>query len=240
MGSKSSNLFHFTPEIDYLKSILEYKFLPRYSKEPASFLNLPNDKEVAYPMVCFCDIPLSRIFEHTEFYGKYGLGLTREWGIQKKLTPLFYSAEDSPLIEFSNFIINAQPNQEDNFHDEVVKHYVNLFPLIKPMKGMQAKKDGSGSVLKDFTQENEWRHVPKPYNILFQDDFSKIDDENNKLKKQSLMFEPTDVKYIFVQNDTEIPVIFDFIQDVFESESDINRTVLTTRIISLETLAQDL
>lgn len=52
-------------------------FWPRYCLEDFRWYNkdIPN---VSYPMVSFCDIPLTRIREHTDFYGSFGIGMTRE------------------------------------------------------------------------------------------------------------------------------------------------------------------
>eukprot|EP01034_Spumella_vulgaris_P011525 gene11525-14663_t len=69
-------------------------FWPRYSLEDFRWqVSGPNSHEfAAFPMVCFCDIPLSRIDEHVGFYGSYGLGLSREWGIRAGLNPVQYIA----------------------------------------------------------------------------------------------------------------------------------------------------
>ena len=80
MQPRSDTLFHFTKNINTLKNILQNGFWPRYCLEDFNWYNAELGY-IAYPMVCFCDIPLSRINEHVKFYGDYGIGLTKNWGL---------------------------------------------------------------------------------------------------------------------------------------------------------------
>lgn len=69
MKPKSETLFRFIKEMKFLKDILRGKaFLPRYCMEDLAWRGpLPDgsSSDLAYPMTCFCDIPLSRISDHT-------------------------------------------------------------------------------------------------------------------------------------------------------------------------------
>jgi hypothetical protein len=89
MKTKSSSLFYFTKRMDLVNSILRNGFYPRYCLEDIRCLREYQDY-LLYPMVCFCDIPISRIAEHTAFYGEYGLGLINEWGLKNGLLPVIY------------------------------------------------------------------------------------------------------------------------------------------------------
>lgn len=87
----SSSLFHFTKELDTLKKILvnglRYSFAyEQYSKEIVnSYLNpdfcATDESEiengVAIPMISFCDIPITRAWQHIEKYGQYMIGLNK-------------------------------------------------------------------------------------------------------------------------------------------------------------------
>jgi hypothetical protein len=77
MKPKSHTLFHFTKNVEFVKNILLDGFWPRYCLEDLSWYVF-DVGYVAFPMVCFCDIPLSRINEHVGFYGEYGIGVTKK------------------------------------------------------------------------------------------------------------------------------------------------------------------
>ena len=91
----SNTLFHFTNNAEKLIAILKHTFKPRFCLEDLRMFN-PSDNEendwleMAVPMTCFCDIPLSKVKNHLTFYGNYGLGLTKEWGIRNNVTPILY------------------------------------------------------------------------------------------------------------------------------------------------------
>ncbi len=90
MKPKSHTLFHFTNSNDTLKLILKGGFWPKYCLEDVKWVDFNDHKFIAYPMVCFCDIPLSRVGEHVKFYGEFGLGLTKEWAVTNSLSPVHY------------------------------------------------------------------------------------------------------------------------------------------------------
>ena len=75
MAISANTLFHFTRDMDTLLSILRSKFYPRLCLEQKIVPTL--DLRLAIPMVCFCDIPLSQISEHTEMYGEYAIGIKK-------------------------------------------------------------------------------------------------------------------------------------------------------------------
>lgn len=94
METLSSNtLFHFTSKPSFLISILQEGFKPRYCMEDFSmfeFILGKDNSNFAVPMVCFCDLPLSKVKDHVGKYGNFGIGLTKEWGMREKVSPLMY------------------------------------------------------------------------------------------------------------------------------------------------------
>ena len=86
MGLSSNSLIHFTPKKEYLVGILENNFKINYCVE--EIFTEKYSMSGAFPMVCFCDIPLSEITAHMFNYGDYGIGLKREWIISNGLNPV--------------------------------------------------------------------------------------------------------------------------------------------------------
>lgn len=96
----SDTLFHFTSSRDNLIRILTNEFKVGLSVESFAHIRQyrPADEvtpEAAFPMVCFCDIPLSQVGAHMKHYGQYGLGLTKDWGVSKGITPILYTHTNS-------------------------------------------------------------------------------------------------------------------------------------------------
>src|ERR1043166_5403919 len=85
----ANTLFHFT-EKSKLLNILEKGFFPKYHPEDLSNVTLDKSiyKEAYVPMVCFCDLLLSQIKAHIDFYGDYGLGLRKKWGLREGISPI--------------------------------------------------------------------------------------------------------------------------------------------------------
>src|SRR5882757_2686457 len=96
MKLSSNSLFHFTGKFDAVKAILSDRFYGSYCKEVFMFKD--QITPMIIPMICFCDIRLETIARYSA-YGKYGIGLTKEWGIRNKLNPVFYLEKDSLLAD---------------------------------------------------------------------------------------------------------------------------------------------
>lgn len=102
-------------------------------------------------------------------------------------------------------------------------------------------------VSKDFYQECEWRFIPQHPEItsyLRRDEFNdeaKLRAENAKTLKLSLLkFELSDVKYIFVEKDSDIPDIMNFIQAELDGHMASALKILSSRVLSLESFGVDL
>lgn len=273
---KSNSLFHFTPKEEYLLDILENGFWPRYCSEDIEWL-IPKDfknelekqeennlletlikqlikyniSSIAYPMSCFCDIPLSKITAHTDFYGGFGLGMTKEWGIRKRLNPIFYLSDNSIIPNLiQSFLLKTAPidfwksiKSEKTNQNTIVQ----LMKFLKPLRG-KMKVNGT-EVTKNFDEECEWRYAPaSDENNLFPNflpnflanNNEELQDSNIVTKKvASLNFEPSDIKYIFVPEDSNIPTIINKINTIFTNYPEHERLLLLSKVISLDTIRKD-
>lgn len=175
---RTSSLFHYTTSIDVLYSILAQGLIPNYCYEDLSYTQNPN-RGIGVPMVSFCDIPLSKTRLFVERYGKYAVGLTKEWAEGKRINPILYAKDENILIS-----LNFQKAIEKRFADELKEHgcderhvSFDLTPGPKPqiaaflncinahsanqsIHGMIKKYYGEydGNIQVNY-EENEWRYL---------------------------------------------------------------------------------
>jgi hypothetical protein len=256
MNNLSANtVFHFTNSITNLKGILQNNFYPSYCLEPAvSCLSRPILKgrmDMATPMVCFCDIPLSQIKDHTGKYGCYAIGLSKEWAMKHKVNPIIYTYYKSKISDIYSDHILSYVNYcilEENKNE--VKPVINLLAFIKPYKGDLWK---NGKIVRRdvrFYDEREWRFVPKIEEdkklFLQKPDYLNVENKNqhnNKLKENKnyhLVFSPKDIRYIIVKKENELLDIIDFITKIKRDNfTDKDVRILLTRIISMQMVVDD-
>ena len=254
----SNTLFHFTDSADKIINILKNGFAPRFCLEEIGydlFFDMDNKKETAVPMTCFCDLPLSRIDKHLEFYGSYGIGLSKDWGKLKGLTPLTYIHENSTQINYlkqvGTLIGGAFTNTDifDNLPMEK-NPLIALFELsgfYKPYSGQMWRINKY--VEKRFYDEREWRYVPfinkkdGPHYRLskeeFLNDIKRASANDTIAKDFSLNFKCEDIKYIIVKKESEMIALFDALDSMKDIFSDYEMKILKTKIISTEQILED-
>lgn len=97
------------------------------------------------PMICFCDIRLETITRFSN-YGRYGIGLTKEWGIKNKLNPVFYLEKNSTLADslvstMYRSLPSVLSNQlKINGLIQNIAVLKKLGPTISPMQAWDLKK----------------------------------------------------------------------------------------------------
>jgi hypothetical protein len=99
----SNTLFYFTTSADNIIHIIKKGFMPRFCLEEFGseiFTGITDKIEQAIPMTCFCDLPLSMIDTHLDFYGSYGIGLSKEWGQENGLTSITYIHDKSTQVKY--------------------------------------------------------------------------------------------------------------------------------------------
>jgi hypothetical protein len=215
----SDFFFHFTPKIEHLINIMNKSFMPFYCMESLDYLNIPDlkTKGIAYPVICFCDLPLKRHKEHRKKFGSYGIGLKKNWGlkIENHLTPIIYSYEDSTtsaslknLIELS-FLLKEKLSEDDygkynNSLSTLLMHY-------KPYEGHPYDK-GKGQISEEkvrFYEEREWRYIPLNCDglklSLTMEEYQNFGEENEMIQRlNKLEFELNDIEYIFLHDKTDL------------------------------------
>ena len=127
----ANTLFHFTSEFNWLISIIDKGFIPRFSKEFDEGNEVFEDNEFGnlVPMVCFCDIPISHLRKHIDIYGQYGIGLEKDWGVQAGINPVFYLTKQSEFLNEYHRIRKDISSMSDAFlyyiNDENFRYYAH-------------------------------------------------------------------------------------------------------------------
>ena len=93
----SDFFFHFTNKIEYIVDMVLNGFKPFYCPEMLEYFSKDelNTIQLAYPVICFCDIPLKLQKKHKKRFGGYGIGLKKKWGLDNYLTPVIYSHKNA-------------------------------------------------------------------------------------------------------------------------------------------------
>jgi len=240
---RSSTLFHFTKSLLNLQNILEKGFIPYYSLEDASWLGAKL-KYFACSMVCFCDIPISRIQDHVGFYGSYGMGMSKDWALKNGINPVAYYSNVSPLSKNFLTAFRATFDIKEGDPDKKIRYtFYDLLSYAKPIAGTMIVSDNP--VNKEFYLENEWRYVkiPETRKLITRkiyDDPSERSELIKQAEAEPLKFTPSDIRYIFVKTDADIPPIINFMNEKLQSYSAVDLKILTSRVTSLEYLEKDI
>lgn len=258
MSNISSNsLFHFTPKLEYLLSILKNGFQPRYCFENLSL----NDSKfirghnIGIPMVCFCDISLGQIKNHITTYGNYGIGLKKEWGIRKKLNPVIYLNKDSyvsdPISHLLEYGLKLNANEDKKIRETAAKIVSNTTSLLFYSKAYSGEFIRNEESIENVTfyNEREWRYIAAskskiaPKGVLSKKDMenlAKLESANNDLKYYKLSFNPDEIKYIFVENENEIHLIIEELRKIHsETYNSKILDILNSKILTTTQLKED-
>jgi hypothetical protein len=131
-------LFHFT-ERKSLYAILNSTFKVSYARERIIGGNVI--KEFAVPMVSFSDLRLSELKDNIGTYGKFGIGLTKDWAISNGLNPVMYASQNSLFTE--NFmhgiedffkLVNNSPDTSGRY-EAAYNITLNTLRYIKNYRG---------------------------------------------------------------------------------------------------------
>jgi len=252
----ANTLFHFTSSSERLLDILEDTFHPRYCPEDISTIEkeytegaMPN---YAIPMTCFCDIPLSEIGDHTEEYGNYAIGLTKDWGIKNGINPILYTIPNTTASKtiraLADYSINLPTEQ---YSKELFVNMTYLSCFTKKYIGKQFKDGKYKDELINLYNEREWRYVPQIEKItemkidliMPMEVFLNPETKNswNQILRDGckIHFTPNDIRYIIVKEEKEIVSILDKIMQIKARFLDEEKKLLTTRIISMENIRDD-
>lgn len=232
----ANELYHFTKQLDYLKSILKNGFYPRCCVENFSFVfkELPKEESnIGYCMVCFCDLPEPLQENHRNNYGEYGISLKKEWGLKNGICPILYIPESDregtaiASIQYISSQIKGlvkshiKNYEAQQFIGELMGESYQLFGYLK--KYEEKFRDGS---VKCYYDEREWRYL-MPWldgesqklnctNAVIGEDTNNmciINNLNRRMEKRALKFNVDDIEKIILPSDNDKNEMRDFIRE---------------------------
>jgi len=220
----SKSLFTFTSELKYLIEMIENGITPRYVFETMPY----GKKSYIIPMKCFCDIPLSKAKKHMDWFGKFGLGINKNYLAKMGVTTVLYIHEKSRINLFKNLKSNAEINK--------------LIPLLKRYHGKDVKINQDGIInrkIRHFYEEREWRYIPP--NICFEIiNVSKIEEGINIVRKKNIDFpynknsinlDYNFIEYIIIRDKNDIPELRNHLRKLFQID-ELFEAILMKIIIS--------
>jgi hypothetical protein len=243
----ASTLFHFTRKRDSLLSILRHTFWPNFRLERAPIGRSGEHPTNGTPMVCFCDIRLSAVKPHMECYGRYAVGLTKEWGIKNGVTPLLYTHPSSPVSQALHALMERGLRVGVGPVDEGIWNEVaRLLNFVKPYE--DTPPDTKVGKVTRYYDEREWRWVPQelPESLRYGIDSSEFEHGSPPAAKSELLrqhcrleFGPNDIRYILVETEAEVVETVEQVLAIKERFSKAEKTLLTTRVLSAERVLGD-
>ena len=247
-------LFHFTNKVA-LFAILRDTFKISYARE--KIIGPTNRREFAVPMVSFCDLKISELKKFiNDDYGKFGIGLTKEWANRNNLNPVMYISRHCNVTD--NLIngidgiyrhLNSLNSMEEitNLNQDY-KNIMDIYRYIKNYDGELKRRNKPLNPNYRFADDREWRYVPdinieniRPFipisNIKTTEQKQEL---NATLSHLNLPFQPEDIKYLIVEKEEDIIELINHLESV-KGRFDIQtRRRLASRILTIEQIQNDI
>lgn len=259
MAVCTNSVVHYTNDnihtglsgLDILQKIISEGFIPKYCKETI----FHNEYETSFfvPEISFCDIPLTLISEHTQSYGPYAIGLSKQWARAMKLNPVNYLTENSLLkaglyemIPLIAKVANSLKGETKYDMLGILYHANTILHYIKHESGPLYRKGKLVCERYDYYKEREWRYVVDSsdfiFNIFTSDQNNLITQRNEILKEEKyrLRFTINNITYMLVNKESEIPTMINFVRGYYKDKCSPEKIdLLLTKIMSLERIQSD-
>ena len=206
-------LCNYMKKIEYLKEVIRnMAFIPRYVEENLEYLNVQDLHTIAFPMTCFCDIPLTKVKNHMGVYGEYGVAIKKKVCIERDVQPILYLNNSARLKNDLSEAISKL------LHEDPISPEWRMLPdamlsvllYSKPIVGYMSRDEWDKPQRLLFKDECEWRYIPSISEsmplIIPQDDNTK---KGRKYYSKALEserstwfpFQVDEIEYIIVPNE---------------------------------------
>ncbi|WP_370391073.1 abortive infection system antitoxin AbiGi family protein [uncultured Winogradskyella sp.] len=220
----STTLFNFTDKLEHLIDNLNHGFYCHNTYEKLPIKN--NGYRV--PMACFCDIPLSLIKEHFDWYGRYGIGIKRSFARSQGVKPVWYVTRESNLVR--NLV------KDKELKDYERKH---LLPYLKQFMGNQLDNRLNRVRRKKFYDEREWRYIPN--NSLVEPIFglkAKREMEEAKQNGDRMNLELDKIEYIIIAKDIDFEPLLEALKEICEA-AEMRFETMISKILTAKQIERD-
>ena len=219
----STTLFNFTNKFEHLENNLKDGFHCQNTYEKLPLKN----NGYAVPMVCFCDIPLSLIKEHFDWYGRFGIGINRSFTRKQGVTPVWYVTSENRLVH--NLVESKNVSRRDKD---------NLLPYLKQFMGYQSYQDGTLKK-KKFYDEHEWRYIPPDAVVQPMLGIKRTTAENDvKPTITRWVIDPSHIEYIIIEDEKFIDPILKAIKSLSVTKS-VSYEGLVSKLLTAKQIERD-
>jgi hypothetical protein len=202
---RDHRLFHYTSHIEHLRDMLTNGLWPRYCVEEFEWL-LGNFTCIAFPVVCFCDIPIPAASSHRERYGHYALAIHKDLAGDHDINPVWYIQEDSSVAEHLAALLEHQVRVTLDTIPPAIKP---LLPFLKSTIGAQpdrwAARPATLEIL-SFEDELEWRHTPSGLTHTWKFDYTRdivTDADHQNSLGHRLVLDHSEIESVYVPTQAE-------------------------------------
>jgi hypothetical protein len=245
MAISTNSIIHYTDTIDKLQSILKEGFSIKYCEETLE-MEKGTKALAAHPMISFCDIPLSNSYKHFDAYGRYGIGLSKQWANKLGINPVLYIDKDSSIGKTLANFIKERRNSATNLTEKQRSDILRIKCFAKNYSGRLKRKSVD---IKDYRyyDEREWRLVPEKtelrgasFSIKLSDYKKDKDKYNQKIANLRFTFEASDISYIIVDKTAEILDVISNLRLAYSSKCTAQELdILFSKICSTEQILSD-
>jgi hypothetical protein len=245
MAISTNSIIHYTDTFKKLEGILKEGFAIKYCSEKLK-VHGGVGSQAAHPMISFCDIPLSQSFKHFDAYGKYGIGLTKEWAYKLGINPVLYLEEKSIISRTISSLLEDRRSKASNLTEDQKSNILKIKSFSKNYSGPLKRKNVDEDNYK-FYDEREWRLVPdredindEPLSISLAHFTKNKDIYNDAISTIRFRFLPIDVSYIIVDKTDEISEIINLLRlEYYGKYTQKEMDMLFSKIVSTEQILSD-
>lgn len=244
MAISTNSIIHYTGSYEALASILKEGFRVKYCLEK---LHLHDEtSNAAHPMISFCDIPLSDSTQHFSAYGRYGIGLSKDWAIKNGINPVIYIDKNSLFAKSIEGFIKERRKGDSNLTLQQKGEILRIKSYAKNYSGL-LNRNGVNQDNYKFYDEREWRLVPGKETLnsanfsIGASEYNKDKDKHNqKLADIRIKFQAEDISYIIVKDTLQILTMVNFLRSTYSNRCTADDLdILLTKVCSTEQIIQD-